>query len=902
MSRITRLCGSLRKNKLEERLDDELQFHIEMRVQQFIAAGMTPAEARYRARRLFGNENLLKERTREMDTVRWIETLGQDLRYAYRILRRSPIFSAVAVLSLALGIGANTAIFSVMDALMLRTLPVRNPAELVLFGEGQASGVIDGFPDSAPELFSQPFFRSIQAKNEVFTDIAAMESMSDEVHARVAGAGGELEPVKIRLVSGNYFNMLGVGPSVGRVLTPEDDRRPGGNPIAVMSQTYWDRRFARDPNAVGRSVVFNGTVFTIVGAAAREFFGTVVGESPDLWIPLSMQAQVQPWLGEPRGALTQSLWLSGRLKPHVGLGAAQANANVVFQAWLHEAAGSSPSPERIRDMRKAAVKLTPAASGISSLRREFSRSLEILMVLVGLVLSMACANIANLLLARATRRRREIAVRMALGADRKRLIRQLLCESLALAFIGGVFGALLAVYGARFLLAMVSSGAGPLPLDVGPSGRVLLFTLGLSLLTGLIFGIAPAVRLTSSGTEPALKERLARSPMHNRLGRGLVAGQVALALFLMIGAGLFARTLQNLEGANVGFDKDRVLLLQLDVDSSASKGGALLDVLRRVEERVRALPRVEAASFAEMAFDEGVWMSLVWPQGVPHTEANAISMSGNRVGTQYFEVLGMPLIMGRGFDRQGTLKSPPVAVVNETFAHRIFPHDTPLGRHFALEDGADLEIIGVVEDAKFESVRRKPTGMFFVYNGQAQSLDGFNDLLVRTRGRPEALAADIRAAIHSEDSNLAISQTLTLREEVDRSLREEMVLARLASFFGLVAPLLASIGLYGIIAYSVAQRTNEIGIRMALGARPANLSGALMGESLVLVLAGFAAGLPAALACGQFVSSELYGVPAHDLVTFAGATATLLLVAIVAAFIPARRAALLDPVAALRQE
>ena len=847
------LLKLFRRRKLRRDLEAELAFHREMGAAHGNPIGL-------------GNAGVIREQALDLWRFTLIENLWRDLVYAARSLRRNPAFVLTALLSLALGIGANTAIFSVMDALMLRPLPVRNPEELVLLGDGHASGVNGGFPENSPDIFSQPCFQAMRANNELFTDIAAVESMAALVHARVAGAGAELEPVRIRVVSGNYFTMLGVTASAGRVLTPDDDRRPGGNPIAVMSRAYWERRFAGDTAVVGRSLAFNGTVFTIVGVAAREFFGTVVGESPDLWIPLSMQAQVQPGLGDPQGTLTQSLWLIGRLKPRVSLAAAQASTNVVYQAWLHEVAGSSPSPERIQHMRNAAVHLTPAATGMSRLRREFSRPLEILMVLVGLVLLIACANIANLLLARAAGRRREIAVRMALGAPRKRLMAQLLSESLFLALMGGLLGVLLALYGERLLLSMVSAGAGPVPLEVGPSGRVLLFTLGLSLLTGIIFGMAPALRMTRVDTGPTLQEGkgMARSASHSRLGQGLVAGQVALALFLMIGAGLFVRTLQNLDHAKIGFDKDRVLMLQLDIDSSTAKGDARIHALQRIEDRVRALPRVQAASFTELVFNEGHWVALVWPQGVPQTEANATSQSGSHVGAQYFDVVGMPLVVGRGFGRQDTLKSPPVAVVNETFAGTLFPDISPLGRHFALEGGGDLEIIGVVRDAKYESIREKPRGMFYLYNGQAQATDGFSDPAVRAQGRPEALIGDIRAAIYAEDSNLAIAHVVTLREQVDGSLGEEMVLAKLAGFFGLVALLLASIGLYGVIAYSVARRTNEIGIRMALGAQPADLMRAVMRDTIVLVLIGFAAGLPAALACGQLVSSQLYGVPAHD--------------------------------------
>ncbi len=716
------LLKLFRRHKLHRDLEAELAFHREMGAAHSNPIGL-------------GNAILIREQALDLWRFTLLENLWRDLVYAARSLRRSPVFVLTALLSLALGIGANTAIFSVMDALMLRTLPVRNPGELVLLGDGRGSGATDAFPNAPRQFFSQPCFQAMRAKNDVFTDIAAVESMPAEVHTRAAGAGSELEPVKIRLVSGNYFTMLGVGASVGRVLTPEDEDRPGASAIAVMSRAYWERRFAGNAGVVGRSLTFNGTVFTIVGVAAREFFGTVVGESPDLWIPLSMQAQVQPSLGDPRGMLTQSLWLIGRLKPLVSLGAAQANTNVVYQGWLHQVAGSSPSAERIQDMRRATVHLTEAASGISSLRRRFSRPLVILMVLVCLVLLIACANIANLLLARAAGRRREIAVRMALGAPRKRLLAQLLSESLFLALIGGSLGILLALYGDRWLLSMVSTGAQPAPLDVAPGGRVLLFTLGLSFLTGITFGIAPALRMTSVGTALTLQEGkgMARSASHSRLGQGLVAGQVAVALFLMIGAGLFMRTLQNLDHATTGFDKDRVLMVQLDINSSAAKRDARINVLQRIEERVRSLPHVQAASFAELVFDEGHWSSSVWPQGVPRTEGNATSQSGSHVGAQYFDVLGMPLVMGRGFGPQDTATSPPVAVVNETFARTLFSDVSPLGCQFALGDGGEYAIIGAVRDAKYQSVREKPRGMFYLYNGQSQDSDGFSDLVVRAQ-------------------------------------------------------------------------------------------------------------------------------------------------------------------------
>ncbi len=893
----------LNKAELERRLDAELRFHFDQQVTDNIRAGMTPEEARRSASLRFGALEHMKEECRDARGTRWFENSVQDVRFSMRMLRRSPAFSIVAVLCLALGIGANTAIFSVMDALMLRTLPVKHPEQLVLFGEGQMSGVTDDFPHRSQQLFSQPFYREIRGKNDVFSDVAAVESMSGDVHARFSPGSSEIERVKLQLVSANYFAMLGVQPAVGRVLTAEDDSTPNGAAIAVMRYGYWERRFARDPSVIGRSLSFNGSVITVVGIAAPEFFGTEVGRAPDLWVPLAAQAQVQPWLGHPLGAWTQSLWLMGRMKAGVDIARVEAYTNVKFQQWVHELAGPAPSADQVADMRKAHVKVTEAARGISRLRREFSRPLQILMVLVGLVLLIACANIANLLLARAGARRREIAVRVALGAQQRRLMSQLLSESLLLSLAGGGLGLWAASGGGHLLLAMVSRGADPVLLQLGLNTPVLLFTLGVSVLTGMVFGIVPAIRM-SRVDMGSLKEGkgLTRQQSQGRLGSVLVTGQVALAFFLIIGAALFVATLEKLEQTNTGFEKDRVLLVQLDSDSINVKGPALINLYRRLEKRVRDLPGVRAASFCMMTFDEGQWSSPVWRQGVARAEANAKSFGGNRIGDEYFETLGTPMVAGRNFGPRDTPKSQAVAVVNETFARELYPNGSALGRYFSLGEHDDFEIIGVVKDAKYLSLREQPKGEFFVYNGQAQNADGYNDLVVRAQGSPKALIGEVRAAIRAEGADLGISETMTLAEEVDRSLAEEKLLAKLAGFFGVLALLLAAIGLYGVMAYSVARRTNEIGIRMALGARPRAIVNGVLSESLVLVACGLAIGLPAALACGRLVASQLYGIHSTDPWIISGSAGLLLIAALAASFLPARRAALLDPLVALREE
>ena len=886
----------MKRKKREQRLHAELQFHFERQVADNLRAGMPPEEARRNARLKFGGMEQIKEDCRDARRTRWLETILQDVRFSVRLLRRSPGFAVVAVACLALGIGANTAIFSVMDALMLRLLPVEHPQQLVLFGEGQAIGVNEGFPRNSPDLFSQPFYRAIRAKNDVFSDVAAIESMPADVHAFFEGST-QSEPVKVRLVSENYFAMLGVHAAAGRLLSPED------GPVAVMRYGYWKSHFAQDPSAIGHTVSFNGAVYTVVGIVASEFFGTEVGSPPDIWIPLGMQARAQPRLNNPQADNTQSLWLIGRMKPDITLPEAAADTNVRFRQWLPVLAG----PSDIKDLLRASVNLTGAAHGISHLRQRFSRPLQILMVLVGLVLLIACANIANLLLARAAARQREMAVRLALGAQRLRLIGQLLSESLLLALLGGGLGLLIAVGGARLLLKMVSAGPTPVPLEVGVDGRVLLFAFALSLVTGLLFGTVPALQMTRIDAGPSLKEGkgVARSRSHSRVGQALVAGQVAVAFFLISGAGLFVRTLQNLEQAGTGFEKEHVLRLQLDSDSTSLKDPALFNMYRRLEARVQALPGVEAASFSEVTFNEGHWMAKVWLKGVPHTDPNARQFSGNHVGAEYFKALGLPIVMGRGFSEQDTRNSPPAAVINQTLARTLFPHTSPLGRKFSLSesDADDFEIVGVVKDAKYESIRENPRGAFFVFNSaQNHDLDGFSDLVVRTQRRPEALIGAIRAAIHAEDPNLAISNALTLSEAVDRSLAEQKLLAKLAGFFGILALLLASLGLYGVIAYSVARRANEIGIRMTLGARPSSIVRGVLRESLLLVALGLTIGLPAALACSRLVASRLYEVKPNDPWSLGVPAGILLVTALAASFLPARRAALLDPLIALREE
>jgi predicted permease len=823
-----------------------------------------------------------------------MRNLLQDVRFGLRNLRRSPAFTSVAILSLALGIGANTAIFSVIDALLLRSLPVRAPQELVLFGDGRAAGITAGLPNDDTRLFSEPFYRTVRDGNAVFTSVAAEDSMTTAVHARFT-ADAEPEKIRVRLVSGAYFPTLDVATAAGRLLTPEDDSAK--RPVAVMSFATWERRFGRRPDAIGRSFQFNNTVFTIVGVAAPEFTGTSVGESVDFWIPLAMVREVQPWFNDPHGSLSQSLWLIGRTRPGVTMAAAQANVNVVFQQWLHAVAGSHPSAEQIQDIQRARITMTDASKGLSGSRRDLSEPLKILMAAVGVVILIACANIANLLLARAAGRTREISVRLALGATRRRLIAQLLTESGMLAIAGGVLGLLAGWWGGQLLVA---SGPAAFHLNVEPNPRVLLFTFGLALATGLLFGIFPAFRLTQPSLAATLAEGKGSAKTQSRslLGHSLVAGQVALALILLVCAGLFLRTLRLLTATDVGFDKNRVTIFELDSGANGLKP----EQARRIEERVLALPGVESTSFSMLTFERGSWISGIWPEGVAHTEATAQDFDGNRVGPDYFRTMGMRLVAGRAFEPQDTPQSQRVAVVNETLARKLYPDGSAVGRRFsrAGEDHFDFLIVGVVKDAKYHTVREKQRGVWFVSTEQER--DGFGNLMVRWKPHAVPAVAQVRAVIRDQDANLAVSLIANMADRVNESLSREKLLATLASIFGGLALLLSAIGLYGVIAYSVARRVNEIGIRMALGARPVEVLRMVLLESLTVVGVGLAVGIPAALACGRLVSSQLYNVAPNDLLSLAGAACLLTIVALVASFLPARRAALLDPLVALREE
>jgi predicted permease len=834
------------------------------------------------------------------------EFMLQDIRYGIRMLLKKPGFTAVAVLSLALGIGANTAIFSLVDAMLIKTLPVQEPRQLVLFGKGEDQGASIGPPNGNVDLFSYPYYRQAQQRTDVFSGVAGLLSMTWTVHGFVNS--GDIEQMEVQLVSGSYFPVLGVHAGLGRVLTEADDQNPGGHPVAVVSYAWWQQRLGADPSVIGKTIKIDETTYNIVGVAPQEFFGTTVGSAPNLWIPLAMEKQLPPthWDGRNNDNF-RSLHLIARLKNGVTADQANAVANLQFKQYLRAIAGTQASPERLQEIEKAKFDLTPVSRGLSTLREQFSLSLKVLMGVVGLVLLIASANVANLLLAHGAARQREFAVRLAVGAGRWRLMRQLFTESALLVALGAIAGAALAWWGTRLLLVMASDGPEALPLQVTPNIRVLAFTIGVSVLCAVIFGTAPALRASRIEPNTSLKggKTSAFTTLRSPLAKAFVVAQVALSLLLLVGAGLFVRTLINLQRIPSGFNQENAMLFKVDTSATGykEKDPKLPALLRDVEDKVKAIPGVQAASFAFFTFHQGVWTSPAYTREQPDIPPANRSIRNNIVGPDFFAAMGIPLVQGRGFGAQDTVSSQKVAVISEAMAQRFFPNGSPVGKRFGI-DGPNsteaIEVIGVAKDAKFGSLTEEAKPIAFYPH--AQLPDVLGNLVVRFSGPSSAVVPQVRETIKQINRNLPVDDVVSLSDHIGRSLVQQKLIARLASFFGLLALLLACVGLYGVMSYGVARRTNEIGIRMALGARSHSVLWLVLREAVVLVVIGLVVGVLASLALTKTAASLLYELKPNDPLTIAMATIVLMMVALLAGYLPARRAARVDPMIALRDE
>jgi predicted permease len=896
MALLHRLTGGLRallrRRDVERDLDDEVRAYLDTAIERNLAAGMTRAEAERSARAAIGSLEAVKDQTREVGWEFAVETTWRDVRYAARTLRRTPGFAAIAVITLAIGIGANTAIFSVVNALMLRPLPVDRPDELV------ALAAVYG--DTTEAAFSYAAYRQFATEGAAVIDPVAV-SRADRVAMTMDRV---TDTVMHKRVSGNYFTVLGVPPAAGRTLRDTDDRLPRGEPVAIISHAYWTSRLGRDAGVVGRQLRLNGMAYTVVGVAHQGFVSESAGEAPDVWTPLTAQA-TPSWVWT--GHSTTWLRILARRRPGISLEQAQARLEPVYGRIRTEMAAGTGQPEYRQAVLDSRFALAAASGGTPRLRDNFARPLQILMAIVGLVLIIACANVASLVLARSAARRRELAVCLAIGAARLRLVRQLLAEALLLAACGSAVGLLLAFWGTSALAALASRTALSISIDLRPDLRVLAFTIVIACAAAVIFGLLPALRSARLDPLETLKHAGVSngSIMRLPLGRTLIVTQIAVSVVLLVTAGLFTRSLMKLNDVDTGFDTDQVLVLMLTplVEEAPVAPAARRDLYRRLLTRAETVPGVRAASVSFTGlFNEGTWGNAITVEGFtapsearPRTFANAVSH-------RYFEVVGLDVVSGRGFSIRDDEAAPRVAVINRSFAQRFFGGDDPVGRHVGFGTPAKemMEVVGVIEDAKYVELRERDRPMLYVPFTQLDQ--NLRSMEVRTAGPPSAVAARLRQELSAVDPRVAVVAAVELREQVDASIVTERLIARLSAGFGLVALVLSAIGLYGLTAYVTAQRTGEIGIRMALGGDRRAVRWLIVRDVLLLVATGAAIGLPLALGAARLMESQLYEVGPADPAALIASVATLALAALLAGYAPARRAARVDPLIALRCE
>jgi predicted permease len=847
-----------------------------------------------------------------------LDTFLRDLKYTFRTLVRTPGFTAVAVLTLGLGIGANTAIFTLLDQILLRLLPVKEPQQLVLLTmKGHYYGNNWG-----GNAISHPMFRDFREHNQVFSEMfcrfPAAASLS---------VGQRSERVQVELVSGAYFSTLGVVPAVGRLFTPEDDVTPSGHPVVVLNYNYWKSRFASDPQIVGTSLTLNNYKMTIAGVAQAGFDGVELGFSPNIFVPIMMQRQII--VGNPEDMLKErrDRWVNafGRLKPGVSMQQAKASLQPFMHSMLEyevQLPAFSRASKYDRDeFLKCWIDVLPGSQGRSYVRGQLSTPLWVLMATTGMVLLIACANLANLMLVRGSGRAKEIAVRLAMGATRSRIVGQLLTESLALSVLGGIAGLGVAFYADRTLMKIyLPSDSGGMNVSSSPDLRVLLFNLAVAVLTGVLFGLVPAIQTTKPNISGTLKDQagaVVGGGSHHSLRKALVIAQVTLSLLLLVGAGLFVRSLANLRNLGPGFSPEHLVGFNIDPSLNGYTPDRMKVFYPQLAEALSAIPGVQSVGLASVRIlEDNEWDSGMSVEGfTPDKPDEHAQPYMNSISPNYFATLGVPILAGRDFrmtDNHEVKHGPedwnwvPTAVmINEKFAKKFFPGRNPVGLHigFGTDPGTvtDMEIIGVIKDFKYRNLREDiPVQAFVPYLGTRYI--GEMTAYVRTTADPNQLMSAIRSKLRDMDSNIPIYDMRTTEVQINNSLSTERMIASLSAVFGFLATLLAVIGLYGVMAYTVAQRTREVGIRMALGAARGNVIWMVMREVLVLVVIGVTVGVSAALALTRIVQSQLFGLTPHDPLTLALATVVLALVACAAGYIPALRASRLDPAAALRYE
>jgi predicted permease len=935
---LSRLRGLFAKRKLEDELTNEIKSHLEMQVEDLVRQGMSPEEARYLALRKFGGVDQVKETYRDRRTLPLIETFFRDLRYGLRMLRRSPGMTAVAILSLALGIGANTALFSVVDAVLLKTLPVQDPQQLVIFewksgrtfrlsGMSGTSNVDTDPGGRGLSLFRYDVFEQMQktqagTTESPLTDLFAFAPIR-EITARVSD---QPEVINGQAVSGNYYTGLRLNPSLGRMITIDDDQKNAA-PVVMLSYQFWEERFAASPSVIGQQLKLNQQSFTIIGVTPPAFNGALqVGYRPNITIPLAAEPLLQGERSNLGTASEPGVWwlnVMGRLKPGATGEQARDSLNTAFQT---SALAAMPPPRKANQPAQLEPKDYPrlmvedGGRGMLDMRKWFAPTIYGLFIVVALVLLIACVNLANLLLARAALRGPEIKIRLAVGAGRWRLIRQLLTESLLLSTLGGVVGVLFAFWFKGALSAFTNDDNGLLPsgVDLSLNWRVLGFTLAVSLLTGVLFGLAPAWRATSLDLNSTLKQSGRTTGSMSRLSKGLLVVQVAVSALLLVGAGLFIRTLYNLQRVNLGFNQENLLIFSVQPERNGYKDEQLLRFYQQLFDRLDHLPGVRSATFAHVPLiaNDNWFFDFLLPGEVEGTAPERDTMR-QVVRENYFATMEIPLLRGREFTTQDDSHAPPVAIVSQAFQRQFFPNEEILGKHvtFNYKKG-EVEIVGVVADTKYQSQREEiPPLLYTPWRQEAEDI-GVMHFSLRTVNDPTALAAQVREVVRGLDNNLPVVEVGTQSARSEKTLAQERLYARLFSFFGALALALAGIGLFGVLAYSVSQRTKEIGVRMAFGAQVWNVVAMVLWQGMKLVLVGLSISVLTGYVVVRLLNTkyfgpdtwqqrmkeQLYGVTMSDPLTLIFIASLLMLVALLACWLPARRAAKVDPLVALRYE
>jgi len=910
-----RLRSLVRRNQVEQELSEELQYHLDRQIEILTAQGMPPAKAREGALRQMSGMEQQRERCREARGVGLIEDLISDGRYALRSFRKNPSFVAVIIASLALGIGANTAIFSVINAVSLRLLPVREPERLVLLNwsakswpepflsdlEGNSRREAGGAMSS--DSFALDVFAQVKKQNDVFEQTIAFAANDHHVNVDVRGRA---EWATMQAVSGDFFAGLGVSPILGRAILPSDDSASAPT-VAVVSHDFWRKHFGSDADVSQTTITVNSQPLTVIGVAPPEFFGVRPGNATDIYIPLSYYMQEYKRLyPDSELASPNNWWLQiiGRVKPGISPATATSEIQIILNRALRAEAGAkgnAPVP---------AIGLTPAGRGLNDLRERFSTSLFLLMGMVGLVLLIACANVAGLLLARATARQREIAVRLSLGASRGRILRQLLAESVMLGVMGGLVGLIVSEWASSSLVELLSTRRNPIYLSTGIDVRILAFTATVSILTGVLFGLMPSIAATRVNVVPTLKDNTrhfsaAGARARFQIGTLLVGAQVALALLLLIASGLLLRTLTRLQRVSLGFDQHALLTFEVNPGLNAYNDEHLIRYYQQLQRRLQSLPGVRSATLTQHGpIDSGYTSNSTQIPGYT-PPGQQVDVYRHMIGSDYFKTLNVPVVLGRPIAEQDTQTSSKVLVINETAVQKYFHGDDPIGKHLLYGrngSAGSFEVVGVVKDVKYGKIREEvPPTAYWSYQ-QSKTVSRQMVFLLRTEGNPSAIANSVRQICFELDKDVPVVRMQTEEEAIDGSLFLEKTFALLSSAFGALALMLACVGLYGTIGYAVTRRIPEIGVRMALGAERGRILRMILGEVSLVVIAGILLGLPVSWAMAKLLTHQLYKLSPHDPLTIAGSAAAILGITLLAGYLPARRASKVNPMVALRCE